>query len=319
MKLINLVLTALTLFFHFNVSAQTYPSRPITLVVPFAPGSGTDHAAHVIAGKLGDRLKQPVVVDNKPGASAQIGAEFVAAAKPDGYTLFMTTNTSHSANPNLFKKLHYDPIKDFTPITMVGEPAFAVVVNPALPVKTLQDFINFAKANPGKTAYGTPNSTSLVASETIKRLAGIDTARIPYKASPQALTDLVSGQIQFYVVDFASGMGMMQSGRVRTLAVTGREESPLLPGVPPVAATLPGFDVTAWNGIFGPAGLPKPVVEKLHAEIVAVLADKEVKEKLAGLGFLITPSKSPQEFEKYVSTQLKHWENLVRQAGIRPE
>ena len=319
MKFATLALAAATLFASLSASAQTYPAGPLTLVVPFAAGSGTDGAARIVANKLADRLKQPVVVENKPGASAQIAAQYVAAAKPDGYTLFMTTNTSHSANPSLFKKLRYDPVKDFTPITLVGELPFAVVVNPKLPVKTLKEFIDYAKANPGKTSYGTPNSTSLVASETIKRLAGIDTVGIPYKSSPQAMTDLVSGQIQFYVTDFGSGMGMMKTDKVRTLAVTTREQARLLPGVPPVAATLPGFDLTSWNGIFGPAGLPKPIVDKLNTEILAVLADREVQDKMGGLGFQVAPSKSPEEFEKYVAQQLKHWESLIRQAGIQAE
>ena len=207
------------LFAHGAV-AQTYPTGPVTVVVPFAAGSGTDAVARVVMQKLSDQLKQPVVIDNRPGASAQIAALYVAKAKPDGYTLFMTTNTSHSANPGLYKNLKYDPIRDFTPIARIGELPFILAVNNNVPAKTLQEFIDYAKANKGKVSYATPNSTSLVASETIKRMAGIDALAIPYKSSPQAMTDLIGGQVQMYVVDLGSGMSMLQAGKVRPLATT---------------------------------------------------------------------------------------------------
>lgn len=302
-----------------TASAQAYPSAPVTLVVPFAAGSGTDAVARIVARRLAERLKQPVLVDNKPGASAQIGAQHVAKAKPDGYTLFMTTNTSHSANPALFASLKYDPIKDFTPITRVGELPFALLVNAGFPARTLKELIEHARANPGKLSYATPNSTSLVASETIKRMAGLQVTAVPYKSSPQALTDLVGGQVQMYVADLGSTMGMIKAGNVRALAVTTRAPLKSLPGVPPVASDVPGFDLTSWNGIFGPAGLPAPVAERLNADILQVLAEKEVQEQLAQLGFEVWPSKTPDEFAKYVADQLAHWTALIKQAGIRPE
>jgi tripartite-type tricarboxylate transporter receptor subunit TctC len=310
---------ALVLGAAFGASAQDYPSQQITLIVPFAAGSGTDAVARIVGLKLADRLKQPVVIDNKPGASAQIGAQAAAKAKPDGYTLFMTTNTSHSANPSLFQKLPYDPVKDFTPIARVGELPFALVVPNSLPVKSMRELIAYAKANPNKLSYATPNSTSLVASETIKRIAGLDIVGVPYKSSPQAMTDLIAGSVQVYVTDFGSGLQMMKSDKVRTLAVTTAKASPLLPGVPPMAEALPGFDLTSWNGIFGPAGMPGPVVDRLNRELQVVLADAEVQDKLAGLGFQVWPSKTPGEFARYVEDQLKHWSTLIKQAGIKPE
>jgi tripartite-type tricarboxylate transporter receptor subunit TctC len=299
--------------------SQAYPSAPITLVVPFAAGSGTDAVARTVGQKLAERLKQTVLIDNKPGASAQIGAQFVAKAKPDGYTLFMTTNTSHSANPSLFKTLKYDPIKDFTPIARMGELPFALVVHPSVPARTLKELIDHAKAHPGKLSYATPNSTSLVASETIKRIAGIDMVGIPYKSSPQAMTDLIGGQVQVYVVDFGSGMSMLKTDNIRTLGVTTAGSSKILPNVPPIGKTVIGFDLTSWNGIFGPAGLPKPVVDRLNTELQAVLAEKEVQDKLALIGFEVWPSKTPEEFTKYVADQLTQWTTLIRQAGIKPE
>ena len=299
--------------------APAYPSAPITVVVPFAAGSGTDSVARTVGQKLSERLKQPVLIDNKPGASAQLGAQYVAKAKPDGYTLFMTTNTSHSANPSLFTNLKYDPIKDFTPNARVGELPFALAVHPGVPAKTMAELIDYARANPGKLSYATPNSTSLVASETIKRIAKIDLLGVPYKSSPQAMTDLVGGQVQVYVVDLGSGMTMLKSDKVRTLGITTAEPSRLLPGVQPIGQTVKGFDLTSWNGLFGPAGLPAPVVERLNAELQVVLQDKEVQDKLSQIGFQVWPSKNPEEFARYVADQLAHWGTLIKQAGIRPE
>ncbi|BCN36813.1 ABC transporter substrate-binding protein [Alicycliphilus denitrificans] len=299
--------------------AQAYPNAPVTLVVPFAAGSGTDSVARAVASGLAARLKQPVVVDNKPGANAQVAAQFVAKAKPDGYTLFMTTNTSHSANPALYKNLKYDPIKDFTPVARVGELPFALAVHPALPVKTLAELLDYARANPGKLSYATPNSTSLVAMESIKHIARIDVLGVPYKSSPQAMTDLVGGQVQVYVADLGSGLGMLKTDKVRTLGITTAEPTPLLQGVPPIGKTVKGFDLTSWNGIFGPAGLPPAVVQRLNTELQAVLADKDLQDKLAQIGFQVWPSKTPEEFAQYVDGQLAHWRKLIQQAGIQPE
>lgn len=299
--------------------SQPYPSAPVTLVVPFAAGSGTDAVARIVAKRLGERLKQPVLVDNRAGANAQIAAQHVAKSKPDGYTLFMTTNTSHSANPSLISNLKYDPIKDFTPVARVGELPFALVVNKDDPAKTLQEWIAQVKTQPGKLSYATPNSTSLVASETIKRIAGLDVVAIPYKSSPQALTDLIGGSVQMYVVDLGSGMGMINAGSVKVLGVTTREALKSMPGVVPIVKEVPGFDLTSWNGIFGPAGMPKPIVDKLNLELQEVLADKEVQKSLSQLGFETWPTKTPEEFTKYVADQLAHWSTLVKQAGISPQ
>ena len=302
-----------------SVMAQTYPNKPITLVIPFAAGSGTDFVARTVAQKLSERLKQPVVVDNKAGASAQIAAQFVAKAAPDGYTLFMTTNTSHSANPWMFKTLNYDPIKDFTPIVRVGELPFALAINPKIPAKTLQEFIDYAKKTPGKLAYATPNSTSLVAMETIKNIAGLDIVAVPYKASPQAMTDLIAGEVHVYVVDLGSGMASLKSDRVRLLAVTTAKGSQSFPGTPAVASVVKGFDLVSWNGIFGPANLPRPIVDKINAEMQAIFADKDFQAKIAATGFELDPTKTPEEFAKYVDFQLKHWGEMLRNAGVKPQ
>ncbi|GKS84023.1 tripartite tricarboxylate transporter substrate binding protein [Acidovorax sp. SUPP1855] len=296
-----------------------YPNAPITLIVPFAAGSGTDSVARTVGQKLAERLKQPVLVDNKPGANAQVAAQIAAKAKPDGYTLFMTTNTSHSANPALYSHLKYDPIKDFTPVARVGELPFALAVHPGVPAKTLAELIDYARANPGKLSYATPNSTSLVAMESIKHIAQVDVLSIPYKSSPQAMTDLVGGQVQVYVADLGSGKSMLTSDKVRTLGITTTQPSPLLPGVPLIGQTVKGFDLTSWNGIFGPAGMPPAIVNRLNTELQAVLAEKDTQDKLAQIGFQVWPSKTPQEFATYVAHQLAHWRTLIQQARIQPE
>ncbi|WP_284335908.1 Bug family tripartite tricarboxylate transporter substrate binding protein [Comamonas sp. NoAH] len=319
MKSLRVIAGAISLAAATASFAQDYPSAPITMVVPFAAGSGTDAVARVVATKLGERLKQPVIVENKAGASAQIGAGLVAKAKPDGYTLFMTTNTSHSANPWLIKNLKYDPIKDFTPVARIGELPFALAVHPSVPAQTLQELIAYAQANPDKLSYGTPNSTSLVASETFKFLTKTRITAVPYKSSPQALTDLVGNQIQIYVADLGSSWSMLKTDRVRTLAVTAAKGSTLLPNVPAMATALPGFDITSWNGIFGPAGMPKEVVERLNAALQDLLKQQEVKDQLAQVGFEVWPTATPEEFARYVQDQLNNWGRLIQQSKIEAQ
>jgi len=300
-------------------TAGDYPNEPISLVVPFSPGSGTDAVARLVASQLSQRLGQPVVVDNKAGASAQIGAAHVAKAKPDGYTLFMTTNTSHSANPHMFKTLRYDPIRDFTPIARVGELPFALIVNPSVPTNTVQALIEHVRANPNKLAYGTPNSTSLVAAETLKYMTQTQMISVPYKSSPQALTDLVGNQIQIYVADLGSSWGTLKTDRVRTLGVTSAKGSSLLPDVPAIGQALPGFDLTSWNGIFGPAGLPREIVDRLNTALQDILRDPAVQQQLGQIGFEVWPTSTPAEFAVYVQEQLNLWGMLIRQAGITPQ
>jgi tripartite-type tricarboxylate transporter receptor subunit TctC len=319
MKLLGTLLAITALFVGASACAQSWPANRITLVVPFAAGSGTDAIARIISQKVSEHLGQQVIVDNRPGASAQIGTAFVAHAKPDGYTLLMGTNTTHSSNPTLFTTLSYDPVKDFTPIVKTGDMSYAVVASTDQPYQSMQQFIDYAKGHPGKLSYATPNSTSLVAFETIKRMAGIDVVGVNYKSSPQAMTDVVGHQVELYVTDFGSGLAMMKAEKVRVLAVTPAAGSKILPGIPSVGKTLPGFDLSSWNGIFGPAGLPRPVVDKLNTEFLLALADKDVQARLADIGFEVKPSSSPDQFNGYLADQLKLWTNLIRQAGIKPE
>ena len=301
------------------VQAETYPTRAITLIVPFAAGSGTDAVARVIAQELAPALKGNVVVENKAGASGAIAATYVARAQPDGYTLFMTTNTSHSANPSLLKSINYDPVKDFTPIARGGNLPFMLVVDPKLPVKSVQDLVAYAKANPGKLTYAYGNSTGIVAGETFKRAAGIDVLKVPYKSTPPAITDVVGGRVSFMFVDLTSGMAMVRSGGLRAIAVTTAERSAILPDIPSMAeAGLAGFDITSWNGIFAPANLPKDITARLNETLRTIIAKPEVKARLAEMGFDAFSS-SPEELDAFVKSELVKWTKLIKEAGIEPE
>lgn len=307
------------LMFSMACLAQGYPARAITLVVPFAAGSGTDAVARLVAQKLGERLKQVIVIDNRAGANAQIGSEFVAKAAPDGYTLLLTTATSHSANPGMYRKLRYDPIRDFTPVSRVGVMPFVMVVKPEMPVKNVREFIAYAKANPGKLSFASPNGTSQLGSEALGKMANVELINVAYKSAPQAMNDLLAGHLDFYVVDFALGLPQVRSGKVRAVGLLSNRNSNLLPGVEPLANELPGFDLNAWNGIFGPAQMPPAITDKLSAELKLVLADKDIQEKLSAMGFEILPTRTPEEFSKYVSEQLVYWSRMIRLAQIQPE
>ncbi|UBM07783.1 Bug family tripartite tricarboxylate transporter substrate binding protein [Cupriavidus metallidurans] len=298
---------------------DAYPSRPIRLVVPFAAGSGTDAVARITAKELGDALNQNVIVDNRPGANGSIAAEIVAQAAPDGYTLFMTTNTTHSANPSLMKKLPYDPIKDFTPVARMGNLPFMLVINPKLPVKTVGELIAYAKSHPGMS-YASGNSTGIVSGATLARMAQIDLLHVPYKSTPPAMTDVIAGQVPMMFVDVAAGIANVKAGRMRALAVTTAQRSRLLPDLPPIGDTpeLKGFDITSWNGVFAPAKTPQPIVDRLNRELSKIAASKEVAPKFEALGFEAF-GQTPQQFAGFVGSELVKWNKLVKDAGIQPE
>lgn len=298
--------------------AQGYPSKPIKLVVPFAPGSATDSAARVVAQALGERLRQSVIVDSRPGASGIIAAEYAAKSAPDGYTLFMTTNTTHSANPSMFKKLPYDPLKDFAPVILVGELPFVLVVNNDLPVKSVNELVAYAKANPGKLSFPYASSTSQVSSETLRAMTKIEAVAIPYKSSPQAITDLMAGRTQFFIADLATALPHIRAGKIRAIAVTPRRTT-LLAGVPAMDESLPGFDLISWNGVLAPSGTPREIVARLNAELRTVLAQPAVRGHLESLGFDIAGTSSPAQFADFLTRELAKWAVWVKAAGIQPE
>lgn len=318
MRLALLVAAVLAIAPSRAADPSGYPTRPIRLVVPFAAGSATDSMARVMAQELGQRLGQTIIVEDKPGAFGQIAAVFVAKSRPDGYTIFMTTNTTHSANPHLYKSLPYDPVKDFDPVARTATLPFMLVVNPALPVKSTAELITYARANPGKLAYASASSTSLVAAESLNALGKISMTAVMYKSSPQAILDVVSGDVPVMVADFATAIPQMSGGRVRVLGVTTARRSALVPDAPPIADTVPGFDVTSWNGLFVPAGTPKFIVERLARETLDILGKKAVETQLAKIGFEVAPL-GPDDFAQYLRAQLEYWGKLIRDAGIKPE
>ena len=302
------------------VAQEAYPSRPVKIVIGFGPGSGTDIMARMLGEELRQTLGQPFVVDNRPGAAAQIAAGAVAKAAPDGYTLFFTSNSSHSVNPHIFKKLPYDPIADFTPVGGVAYFPFILAVNTNVPARTPQEFVTYANANKGKLfyAYGTP--TVQIPAAALSRLLKLDAVGVPYKSSPAALTDVIGGQAQFLVVDLASARPHLQSGKLRALGVTTSKRSALAPELPTIEETLGlrDFDLAAWTGLFGPAGMPRDVTEKLSAALLQVLAKPDVRERIQAAGAEPTPSDIPT-FAALVKRQLEVWGRKVNDAGIQPE
>lgn len=302
-----------------RADTASYPTHNITLVLPFAAGSGTDTTTRLISQKLGQALGVGIVIENKPGANGMIAATYAARAKPDGYTLFVTTNTTHSANPYLLKTLTYDPVKDFTPVARTGDLPFMLVVNPEVPAKTVAELIAYAKANPGKLTYASGSSSAIVSGATFARKAGIDLLHVPYKSSPPAMNDVIGGRITMMFTDVLTGLPHVQGGSLRALAVTTKDRSPLVPDLPSMQeAGVPDFDITSWQGYFAPAGTPKEVVTKLNTEIRKIVEDPETKAKLATLG-MDAFSGSPEDLGKFVGDQLVLWEKLVREAGIEKQ
>jgi tripartite-type tricarboxylate transporter receptor subunit TctC len=300
-------------------AAEDYPSRPVTILTPFAAGSATDTAARLVGKYLQEALGQSFVVENRDGAGGMLAAEAVAHAQPDGYTLLLTSNSTHSAAPGLFKRVPYDPIKDFTPIARIGSfPSFIAVTND-LPVKSMAELVAYAEANPGKITAGYGNSTGRITVETMKRQLNIDIVPVAYRSNPAAVTDLMAGHIQMGVPDFSTGLAMAKSGKFRPLAVLTKDRDPALPDIPTLDATvMPGFDLLAWTGMFGPAGMPKEVVDKLAAPIEKALANEDVRQRFRDVGVEVYWI-GPAGFTGYVKDELVKWTTLIKAANIEPE
>ena len=300
-------------------SAQTpYPNRTITLVLPFAAGSGTDTTTRLISKELGMALGVTMVIDNKAGANGSIAAGYVARSAPDGYTLFVTTNTTHSANPYLLKNMSYDPIKDFTPIARTGDLPFMLVINPEIPANSVAELIALAKKEPGKFSYASGSSSAIVSGATFARLAGIDLLHVPYKSSPPALTDVIAGRVSMMFIDVPTGLPHVNAKALKALAVTTKQRSVLLPQLPTMDDTVKGFDITSWQGYLGPANLPRDIVTKLNAEIRKVIERPDIKSQLAERG-MEAFSGPPEEFDAFLKEQLVLWEKLIADAGIEKQ
>ena len=298
--------------------AQAYPNRNITLVLPFAAGSGTDTTTRIISKELGTALGVGMVIDNRAGANGSIAASYVARSAPDGYTLFVTTNTTHSANPYLLKTMSYDPIKDFTPIARSGDLPFMLVINPEIPANSVAELIALAKKEPGKLSYASGSSSAIVSGATFARLAGIDLLHVPYKSSPPALTDVIAGRVSMMFVDVLTGLPHVNGKALKALAVTTKRPSALLPHLPTMDSTVKGFDITSWQGYLGPANLPKEIVTKLNAEIRKVIERPDVKKELAERG-MEAFSGTPEEFDAFLKEQLVLWDKLITDAGIEKQ
>jgi tripartite-type tricarboxylate transporter receptor subunit TctC len=312
-------LVAASLVLAGSAFAQTYPDRLITVVTPFAAGSGTDVITRIITRQLSAALGQTVIVDNKPGANGLIAAAQVIRSAPDGYALFATGNTTHSANPSLLKDLPYDPVRDFTPIARTGNFSFVLVVAPTVPAKTVGELVAYARQNPGKVSYASANSPGIVAGAIFAKRAGLDLLHVPYKSSPQALGDVMAGRVSMSFVDFATASPHIKSGALRALAVTTTERSALLPDLPTMQeAGISPFNVTSWSGYFGPANMPDAIVRRLNTEICKIVATPDIKGQLAALGFDAF-SGSPRELEDFVKSEILNWRGMVQDANIEPQ
>lgn len=296
------------------------PARPITLIVPFAGGSGTDAVARILAQLLSEKLGgASVVVDNRAGGSGVIAAVAAAHAPADGHTLFVTTNTTHSANPALMKRLDYDPVADFAPVARVGNLPFMLVVGAKSPVRSAPEFFDLIRRRRGEMSYATGNSTGIVGGATMARMAGTEMLHVPYRSTPPAMTDVIAGRVDCMLVDIAAGLGHVREGQLRLLGVTTKERSALLPETPSLhEAGLTGFDITSWNGVFAPAGTPPEVIGALNAALRGAIEQPEVKARFAAIGFDAF-SGTPEELGGFVREQLVIWRDLVEAAGIPKE
>ncbi|EGI75502.1 Bug family tripartite tricarboxylate transporter substrate binding protein [Hylemonella gracilis] len=311
--------TLLLCLAHTQTQAQNYPSKPITFVVPFAAGSATDLLARALGKSITEQTGQAVVVENKAGASGMPAAAGAARAAPDGYTVLITTNTTHAANEHLYKKLPYDPVKDFAPLTGLGKGGQVLVVNANSPYQSLGDLLAAARQSPGKLTFGSGSSSSRVAGEMLKQMAGIDLLHIPYKSNPLAITDLLSGMIDLMITDASTGVPQVKAGKLRALGYSTPARSPLLPEVPTIAeAGVKGYDMGYWFAAYAPAGTPAAVVSKLNQLLVTAVkseASKSFFEASGGEAWTSTPA----ELARFQAAETAKWGKVIKAAGITPE
>ena len=303
----------------FAQQNAAFPNKGFKFVVPFPAGSATDSTARIIAQGLSQELGQPVAVENRPGANGILGAEQVKASPNDGYTLLATTSTTQAANVSLYKKLSYDPVKDFTPIAKIGVTGFMLMVPPNFPANSIKEFIAHAKANPGKLAYGQGSSGSHVSGAQFAAMTGINVTQVAYKGIPPAITDLIGGSIQFAFADIGNATAQISGGKLKGLGVTSSRRAGLAPNVPTIAESgVPGYELVAWFGLVAPANIPKEAQQKLTAATLAVLAKPEIKERLAKAGIDLDPVDNVG-LAKLIESEIKAWAKYVQAAGIIPE
>jgi tripartite-type tricarboxylate transporter receptor subunit TctC len=290
----------------------------VKLVVPFPAGSATDQVARITGAELQQALGQPFVVENKAGAQGAIAAAEVAKAPADGYTLMVTTNTPQAANVSLFKKLNYDPVKDFGPIIRLGTTSFMLMVRPDFPAKDLKSFLAQVRSQPGKLSAGYGSSGSQVSVAMLKSMGSVDVVEVPYKGIPQTITDTMGGSLAFTFVDLGNALAQAKGGKLRGLAVTSAKRTPLAPEVPAVAEELPGYELIAWFGLVAPAKTPAALIQRLHDATAQGLAKREVKDRFATIGTDVAPM-DPAQFARFIQSEIAHWAKLVKLANIQPE
>ena len=303
-----------------GAAAEGFPDKPITFVVPFAAGSATDQIARTLGTGVTAQTQQPVVVDNKAGASGFIASQYVAKAAPDGYTVLISTNTTHAANEHLFKKLPYDPVKDFSPITALGKGGQIMVVSPNSPAKTVGEFIALAKKSPGKLSFGSGSSSSRMAGELLQQLAGIQLLHVPYKSNPLALTDLLGGQIDMMITDTATGLPQIKAGKLRALGVSGAKRSPLAPEIPTIAeAGVKGYEMGYWFAAYAPAKTPPAVLERLNELLVKAAKSEAAKTSFYAPSGTEVFTTTPAELASFQQAESQKWGRIVKAAGIEAE
>jgi len=314
-------LAALAVLAHAPAFAQAFPSKPIRIVVPFPPGGAVDFYARAMQPALTEGFGQPVVIDNRAGASGMIGADLVAKSRPDGYTLLLGNIASLAINAGIYDKMPYDPVKDFSPIMHTVDVNYVLVVHPSLPVTSVAELIAYVKANPGKVSYGSAGSGSLphLAAELFKSSTGIEMVHVPYKGGGPMVTDLLGGTVQLVIADQANLMPHVRAGTLRALAVASPRRSATAPDLPTMAeAGVSGFQAVAWNGLVGPAGLPPDIVKRVHDVFAKAMAAPDVRERLVGAG-LDPIGDSPQEFGQFIRTEIAKWSKVAKDVGAHAE
>jgi tripartite-type tricarboxylate transporter receptor subunit TctC len=319
LKIIQIIAIALAAS-SLQVQAQSYPNQPIRLIVPFAAGGPSDVLARAFSQKLGEDLGQPVIIDNKPGAGTNLAAEFVARSKPDGYTIFLMMVGTQAINETLYKKLSYNTVKDFAPITLVASSSLMLVANPSVPVKNVNDLIAFAKANPGKVNFGSSGTgTPLhLGGELFNVQAGTDITHIGYKGAAPALTDVLGGQIQTAMIGTPAALPHIKSGKLTAIGVTSLKRSPNAPEVPAIAETLPNFEVELVYALVAPAGTPNAIIKRLNTQMGTILNNPEIKTQLASRGFDVQTS-SPEQLGAYIKAEVAKWGPIVKKSGATAE
>ena len=322
-SLFRVAMASLALLFvlaPIGVGAQSFPSKPVKIIVPSTPGDGSDILARAIAQKLTERWGQPVLVENRPGAGGVVGTEAAARSPADGYTVIMGNAGSHAINQALYPKLSYDVVRDFAPITLVASAPNVFVVHPAVPARTVAEFIALAKKDPGKYSFasGGNGSSAHLNGEMLKSLAGIDMTHVPYKGSSPAITDVISGQVQLMIGNLPPILPHIKSGKVRALGVTTTTRFAATPEVPPVSETVAGYESLAWFGLFAPVGTPKELLAKWHADSVAVLALPDIRERVAQLGFDVVGN-TPEAYAALIRNDIAKWQRVVKASGARAD